>query len=147
MLHSSWYSKVFPLMSTPGAEIIFELYIAWLIGERRLLKDRGTYFKVTGVVHMKFQNSVILSFPITIDNYHYDIFQNYFFQFFIGDIPVPYAFWFTYFDYGQISNKWQILRRDAYLERGAYSDQSFNYSALIWVRCLFEARRLLEEMS
>ena len=51
--------------------------------ERRRLKEGGTYFKVRGVVPVKFQNFAILFFQITKNNNHYDIsflmFQNVFY--------------------------------------------------------------------
>lgn len=43
-----------------------------LIGGRRL-QEGGAYFKVREIIHIKFQNLVILSFKTTINNYYYDI--------------------------------------------------------------------------
>ena len=37
------------------------------------LKEGGTYFKKRRVIHMKFENFVIISFQITINNNHYGI--------------------------------------------------------------------------
>ena len=59
-------------MSASGTYLVLKLYSAALIGGRRL-KEGGAYFKVRGVIHMKFQNIVIFSFQITINNYRYDI--------------------------------------------------------------------------
>ena len=41
------------------------------LGLRRLQED-GAYFKVKEIIPKTFQNLVIFSFQITIDNYHYD---------------------------------------------------------------------------
>ena len=59
----------------------------------------GTYFKVGGFIHMKFQILVIFSFQITIQNCHYDIkssiFQNYqLFSIFLK----PYPFYHMHFN-------------------------------------------------
>ena len=45
---------------------------AVLIGRRRL-KVVGAYSKVKKNAHMEFQYYAILSFQITVNNYHYDI--------------------------------------------------------------------------
>ena len=36
------------------------------------LKEGGAYFKVRGIILMKFQNFIIFSFQITINNYHFE---------------------------------------------------------------------------
>ena len=52
------------------------------------LKEWGAYFKVKGILHLKFQSLVIISLQITINNYHYgvllQILQNYWLLLFLS---------------------------------------------------------------
>ena len=45
---------IFPLISAPGAHSILKLQGAALIGVWHL-KEGSTYFKIRGIIHMKFQ--------------------------------------------------------------------------------------------
>ena len=71
-LHFQFSSTVFPLMSAPGAYIILKVEGVALIGGRRL-KEGGAYFQVWRVIHMKFENLVIVSFLIAVKSNHYGI--------------------------------------------------------------------------
>ena len=51
--------------------------------EGQRLKEGRIYFKATGIIHMAFQNLVILSFQITI--HHTKLKTIRYFQFSIGD--------------------------------------------------------------
>ena len=44
-----------------------------MLTEGPRIKEEGTYFKVTGIIHMAFRKCAIFSFPITANHYHYNI--------------------------------------------------------------------------
>ena len=58
------------------------------------LKKRVPYFKVTEIIHRKFENFVIL--PSRYLALYISKLPRFFFHFFIVFIPVPYAFYFSY---------------------------------------------------
>lgn len=60
----------FSLRSTPGTFLISKLESVTLIGAL-LLKEGDAYFKLIGIIHLKFQNFIVFSFKITLNNYHY----------------------------------------------------------------------------
>lgn len=64
-------NTVFPLTIIPGIYLILKLSVAALIEGRRL-KEEYVYFKIS-VVHVKFQDFVVVSFQISTNTYHYDI--------------------------------------------------------------------------
>ena len=79
---------------------------------RRAALKRGKH-----LFHIKFQNFVILSFQVTIRNYHNIYLQSrttIYFYFFIVCILAPYAFQSINNKIGQISDKYRILRCSAY---------------------------------
>ena len=59
------------LISNIGAYLLSKLLRYH--GYKRVAFKRGAFFKIREIIHMKFQNSVIFSFQITIFNYHNDI--------------------------------------------------------------------------
>ena len=61
---------MFPLITDPGAYLVSKFQGETLIGGRRL-NEGGTYFKVRGIIPMKFQNFVIFFFQVAINNYPY----------------------------------------------------------------------------
>lgn len=69
-----WSSILFPIISAPDAYLFSKREAAVLIRRRRL-KEVGACSKVrkNENVHMEFQNFAIVSFQITVNNYHYDI--------------------------------------------------------------------------
>lgn len=61
---------VFSPISTPGDFLMSKLESVTLIGAL-LLKEGDAYFKLRGIIHLKFQNFIVFSFKITLNNYHY----------------------------------------------------------------------------
>ena len=60
------------VIGAPGAYLILKLCGVSLIGEW-YLKERDAYFKVRGIIHLKFQNFVNFSLQVTISSYNYNI--------------------------------------------------------------------------
>ena len=63
---------VFGVISILGAYLISKFEVMALIGGW-CLKEGGAYFKERGTLHIKFQNFVVFSFQITINNCHYRV--------------------------------------------------------------------------
>ena len=62
---------VFPLINTPGTNLILKLYVATLIGGRCLKQTR--IFQSKRIYSYEISKLIILSFHVIINNYHYDI--------------------------------------------------------------------------
>ena len=75
---SIWEGRV----SASDAHLILKFWGAALIRGMHL-KEVGAHFKVREIIHMKFQNFVILSFQVTINNCHYDIYPYVFHNYYI----------------------------------------------------------------
>ena len=57
-----------PLINDPVGYLISKLQDVAVIEEQRL-KEGGAYFKLRGIIHIRFQNFAIFSFHIAINNY------------------------------------------------------------------------------
>ena len=65
-------STVFRLINAHIANLILKFQGLALNG-RWPLTVGGAYFKVRGIIHKKFQNFVVFSFQIALNEYHYDV--------------------------------------------------------------------------
>ena len=64
-------STVFPTISAPDTYLISKHYGTALIRGWHL--KEAPYFKVRGIIYMKFREVVVFSYQITTNNFHYNI--------------------------------------------------------------------------
>ena len=120
------------------------------------LKKYSPYFKVTEIIHRKFENLVIFFIQATVNNYYYDILPSIFQNnrgFFIVHClyTCSICIWIQLcLDYDKISNKHHtlkcgLIKGGLLFDGGAYSSINVHGVAFIRGRRLFETQHLLEE--